>query len=232
MKQLLSLGAAALLVAIGVPSVAYAEVPSAVQAQCAGCHAFNHDYASQPITERINRKGPPLDYAGNKFRRAWLVAWLQKPVRIRPAGEFPPDHIKSDPGPKGFDVVDTSTLLEHPALSADQAEKITDYLMTLKPFDKLIKAETYKPGKISRRMGKMNFVKFRGCGACHQHAAGKGGLSGPELYTAWKRLQPAFIASYTSDDVAWDPHTMMPKGDLSKSSVKKLANYLKVIGEK
>ncbi len=229
MKQLLSLGAAALL-AVGVPCATYAGVPGDVQTQCGGCHTFNHDYASQPVTERMERKGPVLDYAGNKFQRTWLVAWLQNPVRIRPAGEFPPDHVKS--GPDGKDVVDTSTLLKHPVLSSAQAGTTADYLMTLKPFDNLIKAETYQPGTISPRMGEMNFVKFRGCGACHQHAPGKGGLSGPELYTAWKRLQPAFIASYISNDIAWDPHTMMPKGNLSQSSVKKLANYLKVIGEK
>ena len=81
-------------------------------------------------------------------------------------------------------------------------------------------------------MGQMNFGKFKGCDACHQDAPGEGGLSGPELYTAWQRLQPAFIASYMGNPVAWDPHTLMPKGDLNAASVKKIADYLKVIGEK
>ena len=58
-----------------------------------------------------------------------------------------------------------------------------------------------------------------------------GGVSGPELYTAWDRLKPAFVASYIADPVAWDPHTLMPGGDLNDAAVAKLANYLKAIVE-
>lgn len=228
MKRLFSLGAAALLAA-GVPFAANADAAADVQQQCGTCHALTHDYAKQDIQERIDRKGPPLDYAGNKFNRDWLVAWLQNPTRIRPAGEFPPEHVKA--GPDG-DVVDGTTLSKHPALSADQAAAAADYLMTLKPLDDLIKATTYQPGTIAARMGKMNFGKFRGCDACHQDAPDAGGFSGPELYTAWKRLQPAFIASYITNPVAWDPHTLMPAPELNDATVAKLANYLKVIGEK
>ena len=36
------------------------------------------------------------------------------------------------------------------------------------------------------------------CIGCHQDEPGYGGVSGPELYTAWERLQPSFIASWTS----------------------------------
>ncbi len=228
MKRLLSFGAAVLLMT-GLPLAANADGASDVQAQCAGCHALSHDYAAAPLVERADRKGPPLDYAGNKFQRAWLVSWLQNPTRIRPAGEFPAAHVKS--GADG-DTVDPSTLIKHPAVPAAQAEAMADYLMTLKPFDNLIKAEAYQPGTIAKRMGQMNFGKFKGCDACHQDAPGEGGLSGPELYTAWQRLQPAFIASYMGNPVAWDPHTLMPKGDLNAASVKKIADYLKVIGEK
>ena len=227
-KRLLA-GSAAALLMTGLPFAASADVASDVQAQCASCHALTHDYAAAPLVERAARKGPPLDYAGNKFRREWLVSWLQAPVRIRPAGEFPPDHVKSTPD---GDMIDASTLSEHPALPAAQAESAADWLMTLKPFDDLINAETYEPGTIALRMGQMNFGKFKGCDACHQDAAGQGGLSGPELYSAWQRLQPAFIASYIGNPTAWDPHTLMPKGDLNAASVKKIADYLKVIGEK
>lgn len=220
---------AAAVLASGAAAASGADVPGEVQQQCGACHALAHDYAIQGVDERIGRKAPPLDYAGNKFQRAWLAAWLQKPVRIRSAGVFPPAHVKG--GPTG-DAVDAAGLVKHPAVPAAQAEAIADYLMTLKPFDALIKAETYQPGSIAERMGKMNFGKFKGCDGCHQDAPDSGGVSGPELYTAWKRLQPAFITSYIANPVAWDPHTMMPKGDANTDAVHKLANYLKVIGEK
>ncbi len=227
MKRLFGIGAAALLMA-GLPLAANADAAADAQAQCGECHALTHDYATAPLVERADRKAPPLDYAGNKFQREWLVSWLQSPTRIRPAGEFPSAHVKS--GPDG-DVIDADTLVKHPSVTADQAAAMADYLMTLKPFDNLIEAETYKPGTIAKRMGQMNFGKFKGCDACHQDAAGVGGFSGPELYTAWQRLQPAFIASYMGNPVAWDPHTLMPKGNINAASVQKIADYLKVIGE-
>jgi len=228
-KRLLTLGAVAMLAA-GAPLAANADAAGDVQQQCGTCHALKRDYATPSIQERAERKAPPLDYAGNKFQRAWLISWLQNPTRIRPAGVFPPAHVKS--GPNGDDAVDATSLARHPTAPAAQVEAIADYLMTLKPFDNLIEAETYQPGTIAERMGKMNFGKFKGCDGCHQDAPNSGGVSGPELYTAWKRLQPAFISSYIANPVAWDPHTMMPKGDANAGAVHKLANYLKVIGEK
>lgn len=228
MKQFFALGALALSAA-AMPLTASADTAADVQQQCAACHALTHDYATQDIVERDARKAPPLDYAGNKFNRDWLVGWLQNPTRIRPAGAFPPAHVK--PSPDG-DVIDESTLQAHVKLSEEQAVAFADYLMTLQPLTQLIEATTYEPGTIAERMGKMNFGKFKGCDACHQDSPKSGGLSGPELYTAWQRLQPAFIASYIADPVGWDPHTMMPEGDANADAVAKLANYLKVIGEK
>lgn len=228
MKRLYSWGVAALLAA-GAPVAAQADVAADVQQQCGSCHALTHDYAAESIAERAARKAPPLDYAGNKFNREWLVSWLQKPEPIRPAGTFPPAHVQA--GADG-DTIAAGGLTKHPALPAAQAEAVADYLMTLTPFTKLIQAQNYTPGNIALRMGKMNFGKFKGCDACHQDAPGKGGVSGPELYTAWQRLQPGFISAYIADPVVWDPHTMMPKGDLNDDAVHKLANYLKAIGEK
>lgn len=228
MKKFLPMGIFSLVVS-GLPLLAWADVAEDVQQQCGVCHAMTHDYAKQDVVERIKRKAPPLDYAGNKFNQEWLVGWLQNPTHIRPAGEFPSDHVKT--GSDGQDVIDASTLPKHPLVAGDQAKVMADYLMTLKPFDDLVAKSKYKPGKIAKKMGQMNFVKFKGCAACHQYAKNKGGVSGPELYTGWQRLQPEFIASYISDSMAWDPHTMMPKGDLNDANVAKLANYLKVIGE-
>ncbi|MFA5549725.1 MAG: hypothetical protein WDA10_14370, partial [Porticoccaceae bacterium] len=63
---------------------------------CAGCHALERpDYQALGHGERATRKGPPLYYAGNKFRAQWLEAWLQKPERLRPAGVFPPAAVTS-----------------------------------------------------------------------------------------------------------------------------------------
>lgn len=200
-----------------------------VQGQCAGCHALQPvDGPDTDILERSLRKAPPLNYAGNKFRQDWLVDWLQEPTRLRPAGYYPPHYIIA--GPDG-DIVDKEKLPAHPKLSKDEATAASAYLMTLRPADERIAAVTYEPGNMSLRMGQMNFGKFNGCDACHRDAPDFGGLSGPELYTAWDRLQPKFIASFIAEPVAWDRHTLMPDHGLKAAVVKKLSDYLKTISE-
>ncbi|HEX7081545.1 MAG TPA: c-type cytochrome [Gammaproteobacteria bacterium] len=215
--------------ALSLPIANAAGEAEFVQQNCASCHALTQpDYEALGVAERAERKGPPLYYAGNKFREEWLVEWLQAPERIRPGGVFAPAHAVSTP--EG-DVIDPETLIEHPVLSAAEAESAAKYLMTLRPYDDLVAAQSYEPGPINLRIGQMNFSKFKGCDSCHRDAPDFGGVSGPELYTAWERLQPAFIASYIADPTAWDPHTMMPRGSLPPEEVKKLADYLKALSE-
>jgi mono/diheme cytochrome c family protein len=200
-----------------------------VDENCAGCHALDQAaYENRGIESRPERRGPPLFYAGNKFREPWLVTWLQSPERIRPAGDYPPAHIETV---NGEDRIDTASLSDHPAVMAGRAEEVAGYLMTLRARDDLTEAVEYEPGNIAWRLGQMNFAKFNNCIACHQDEADYGGLSGPELYTAWDRLQPEFIASYIADPVAWDPYTLMPGGDLNDGAVAKLTNYLKAVAE-
>ncbi|QIB66547.1 c-type cytochrome [Kineobactrum salinum] len=208
---------------------ALADTGQWLQSECGSCHALEQpDYPALGHAERLTRKGPPLYYAGNKFHAGWLESWLQDPVRIRPAGVFPPGAVV--PSEEG-DLIDPANLEEHLVLDANQAKKAADYLMALRPHDELIAATSYEPGSVARRMGELNFTKFNGCDACHSDGPGYGGLSGPELYTAWQRLQPGFIASFIADPAAWDPHTLMPKTGLNDSAVERLANYLKLIGE-
>lgn len=215
--------------ALGLALTAHADPGALVQQQCASCHALvAPDYASLGIAERAARKAPPLHYAGDKFRRDWLVDWLQRPTRIRPAGMFPPAQAQAT---AEGDRVDPAALPGHPALAAEEAVVAADYLMTLRAYRALIEAETYAPGGIALRMGEMNFGKFKGCNGCHQDKPDRGGVSGPELHTAWRRLQPQFISSYIADPLAWDPHSMMPAAGLSADNVHKLADYLEAIGE-
>jgi cytochrome c2 len=216
-------------IAFCLPLAALADGAGLVEKECAGCHALTPpDYESLDLAERAERKGPPLHYAGNKFNKEWLVEWLQHPERIRPGGVFAPAHAMSTP--EG-DVIDPETLVEHPALAAADAESAAEYLMSLRPFDEIFAAPAYEPGTIALRLGQMNFSKFKGCDSCHRDAPDFGGVSGPELYTAWARLQPAFISAYISDPAAWDPHTMMPRAALPPEEVHKLANYLKALSE-
>lgn len=204
------------------PVASAADGMTILQKDCASCHNLKGP-APQTLQALWDRKGPDLFYAGNKYRREWLVEWLQKPQRIRPAGEFYGKHIK--PGVKR-DEVDTTALENHVALSKDDAVGVAAELMKLKPHDDLIAKEKIEPGTISKQMGEMAFDKFMGCMACHLIEPDYGGFSGPELYTAGKRLQPEYIASYIRSPQAWDPKIWMPNKHVSDANIQKMVHYL------
>lgn len=194
---------------------------------CASCHNLAGP-APQTLKELWNIKGPNLAYAGNKYRKEWLVNWLQAPRHIRPAGEFYAKHIKT--GDKR-DVVDTATIKDHMALSKSDAVAVAAELMKLKQHDDLIAKEKIEPGTDSKMMGEMMFDKFLGCMACHQIEPDFGGLSGPEVYTVADRLQPEFIASFMRNPQAWEPKTWMPNKHVSDANIKKLGYYFQAIAE-
>jgi len=199
-----------LMISIAVaPAMAAADGTAILQQQCVSCHNLTGP-APTSLKDLWARKGPDLFYAGDKYQHDWLSAWLQKPVRIRPAGMFYRQHIK--PGPK-HDLVDNATLTPHLSLSASDAKAVANTLMTFKAHSDLIAKEKHVPGPSP--IGEMMFDKINGCMACHQIEPGYGGMSGSEMYTAGKRLQPAFMLSYIKDPQAWDPKIWMPNGDLN-----------------
>lgn len=216
---------AGILVALIFPGPGRAQEPpgmALLKNRCASCHNLTGP-APTSIHALWARKGPDFYYAGNKYRKAWIVSWLQHPVRIRPAGMFYADHLK--PGPKR-DLIDESTLKPHMALSKADAELAADALMALRAHDDLVKAEQVSPGSISRTMGEMVFDKFLGCIACHRIEPDYGGLSGPELYTAGARLKPAYIASYIRNPQAWDPKIWMPNKHVNDARIQQLVHYI------
>ncbi|MCL4486025.1 MAG: cytochrome C [Nitrospirae bacterium] len=198
-----------------------------LKTRCASCHNLTGP-APASLHTLWARKGPDMFYAGNKYRKSWLVSWLRHPVRIRPAGMFYADHIK--PGPKR-DMIDESTLKPHMALSAADAKLAAEALMTLRAHDDLIAREKVPPGSISKTMGALVFDKFLGCIACHRIEPDYGGLSGPELFTAGDRLRSRFMASYIRSPQAWDPKIWMPNKHVSDSRIIQLVHYLQSLSK-
>lgn len=198
-----------------------ADGPAILESKCASCHAL-----TQPENSALDhvweRKGPDLYYAGDKFNKPWLVEWLQDPIRIRPAGEFYFKHVKKS---DKVDVVDESTLTEHPKLAKADAEAAADALMALTGPEGLIEKGKFEDKKASP-MAKMLFTKLRGCYACHSTGDGKGGLSGPELHTGGERLQPDFIYSYIKDPQKIDKSVWMPKLNISEQDLQNLTSYI------
>jgi mono/diheme cytochrome c family protein len=199
---------------------------SAIPASCASCHALTKP--ENPTVDRLwSRKGPDLWYAGDKFNRDWLVGWLQNPTPIRPGGVMWFKHAK--PG-EPRDTLDTASVEKHPAVDAATAAKLADALLQLKG-DGLVTPGEFKPAETNMMMGQMSFTKLRGCSSCHQYKPGEGGLSGPELYDAGKRLKPDYVLAYTKDPQRFDRFIWMPRLALSDQDLQRLTGYVASLGK-
>ncbi|MBG53063.1 MAG: cytochrome C [Rhodobiaceae bacterium] len=212
---------AILAVVLALPTQARSE-PLAV---CAQCHTLSEsDVPDDLISHRLTREAPDLHYAGAKFNEEWLVHWLQKPTRIRPAGVFFGRHVEASEN--GQDVVATEGLPEHPAFGEEDARAIAAALMQKREGVASLIPEGAYSGKGNVRFGKMAFNKLRGCVACHENAPGEGGVSGPELHSASIRLQPDFIATMIAKPQEIEPRSWMPHLQMSDRDVQNLTAYL------
>ncbi len=192
--------------------------------QCIACHAIAKP--ENASLERLwERKGPDLYFAGSKFNREWLEAWLQNPTVIRPAGVMYSKVVKA--GSAGAtDVIDASQLPAHPKLAKADAALAADALMALKGDDGLVEKGTFKNEPVNASFAAMLFSKLRGCSSCHAAKPDTGGASGPELYTAGTRLQPDFVLAYLKDPQKFDAYVWMPKFDLNAADLQKLTGYI------
>lgn len=200
------------------PNVAAADLD-----QCAACHKLDAKADADRNDHFQQRKGPDLSYAGLKFNEAWLVEWLQSPTSIRPSGIYYGHFSQADE--TGQDKVDTAALPKHPGFNTSDAQAFAAALMELKANPGGIAEGAYK-GKGRGRFGKLAFTKLRGCKGCHQDSQTSGGLSGPELYTAGKRLQPDFIASFTAHPQAIEPRTWMPTLTMSEKDIQNISAFI------
>lgn len=205
---------------------AAADAASAIPASCASCHALTKP--DNPTVERLwNRKGPDLWYAGDKFNRDWLVSWLQNPTPIRPGGVLWFKHAM--PG-SPRDTLDTAAIEKHPPVDTASAPRIADALLQLKSAG-LVNPGEFKPEGVNLTMGQMSFGKLRGCTSCHQDKPGQGGLSGPELYDAGKRLKPDYVLAYTRDPQQFDRFIWMPRLTLTDADLQRLTGYVASLGK-
>ncbi|MBH9578695.1 c-type cytochrome [Inhella proteolytica] len=224
--KLLALAAVVPMAMLASPLAQAGNGADLLKAQCVSCHAVTKP-SSSSVERVLSRKGPDLYFAGSKFRREWLEAWLQKPVAIRSGGAMFLNALQ--PGTGGaFDSLDPAKVPPHPALSAADARDATEALMALRA-DGLVEPGSFKNEAPNASMAALLFNKLRGCASCHSAKPGAGGVSGAELATAGDRLQPDFIASYLRDPQKFDPHVWMPRLDLNEGDIQKLTAYLSTL---
>jgi mono/diheme cytochrome c family protein len=213
MRQLavtVSLGAA-LLVMATAPS--YGAGDAIFKKDCASCHYTVGPAREKTIADQLAKKGPELWYAGSKFQKAWLVAWLQDPKPIRP--------LK-------YNSLTEKNPNNHPKLSAGDAATVTDFLMGLTVADS--NAVIIKPKKDPK--GRSIFTKKMPCSGCHQYPGRKGavqgGKTGPSLVGAGSRLNHNWIYAYLAHTTVYKPVRDMPDfaGIINPKSMEKVAAYV------
>ena len=181
-----------------------------VAEQCTSCHDVTGP-APTTYEDILSRKAPDLFYAGSKFNRPWLVAWLQRPTAIRRAGVMFLNHV-ADEGGKDR-IVEEFVKPCTANLSPAQAETVANHLMTLK--DSAMKTGVVEIGKKLRKHKAYRlFTKQLPCIGCHRIKFGKremGGVSGPDLTGAGDRLNPDWIYARIENPQYWDPKTWMPR---------------------
>ncbi len=183
-----------------------------VEKGCTECHTTERPARVPTFQEFLKEKGPPLWYAGSKFRKDWLIKWLQAPEPVRPMA---------------YNSLKERNPANHPALDGKEAEAVTEYLASLTT-DR-VKRGIVKPKKTVR--GRIIFEKKLGCYGCHLVRKGKrvvGGLSGPTLVGAGRRLNPDWIYAFLKDQNFFVPYTSMPiyVGIVTDREMRVLSGYV------
>jgi mono/diheme cytochrome c family protein len=159
-----------------------------VKSRCSACHRLE----GQPLGRRF-KKAPDLIGAGDKYQRAWLLAWLKNPkFKFYPMGyDFQEDR-------KG----------RHLTLSAGEAEAVVEYLGTLKePRVKDGVMAKVTPSNVER--GKARYEVLQ-CYACHRTPAGTpegwmGGDTSTDLRESGRRYQADWLYRFNQNPLDFVP---------------------------
>jgi cytochrome c2 len=229
-RQLAVLGLIAALCAFARPALAASPEAGAKRFAalgCGGCHAVTRPAPGMTLAERVALRGPNLWFIGSKLRADWLAGWLPAP---RPISGIRYDRL----GP----VTDPPA---HPAAPAADVPDLVAYLMSLKDPDMrtgVVPAE--RPGPRDMLQGRILFSREQQCFACHrvETRAGMeaGGVTGPALDEAGRRLNPDWVYAYLNDPTRYVPVPRMPiyegkvYGAYGPAEMLALARYLGTIG--
>lgn len=181
---------------------------------CAGCHDVGN------MHERLEA-APPLAHEGSIVRKAWLIRFLKKPFRLRPAG------VSSGAGARMPDF----------KLRDEEAHDIAAFLMTRTDprihFHENPHAVDQKKAKRGARL----FASLR-CGTCHvtkktQKRKVAVRFEGPDLTRAGRRLKEEHLRYWLAGDVRgsgsameMDVHPLVSRMGLTKKQIEDLAAYV------
>ncbi|WP_342348993.1 c-type cytochrome [uncultured Nitrospira sp.] len=182
-----------------------------VQSTCVGCHRIH----GSPMP-RSTKQAPDLIWAGNKYQRDWLVVWLQNP--------------KEKLYPVGYDFK-FKRKGRHLALLPGEAEKVADFLSTLK--DVRITEGLMKPGTSAELARGEQLYREHVCQNCHWTPADNprgytGGTSSTSFVNMGNRLQADWVYRFNlnPDDFVPGSGAYIPNPSLPEKDIYAITTYM------
>jgi hypothetical protein len=194
---------------------AWAEPEEIKKKGCRDCHRFS-------LKEKQLNKGPDLFYSGNKFHKSWLQKFLQSPVLIHEMNFS-----------SGLDFLEgrSKTSQLHIALTKDETERVTSFLMKLR-LPTLVEGKVTEESltKGERARAKILFERSLGCISCHKalNLVGKvrGGISGSSLIDSSQRLKPDWIFHWLKTPKIFMYEGRMPVFNLDQETAVLITKYI------
>ncbi|MEC9440981.1 MAG: cytochrome C oxidase Cbb3 [Myxococcota bacterium] len=157
---------------------------------------------------------PELSAMAPRFKRSWLVDFLQNPHDLRPRVDAQMPRMK---------------------ISEEDANKLADYLLP-----EVYAAQQMLPGDAKRGEERINAL---GCGSCHAMSGGNlqasaipvklkpeelalGMKLAPDLRHTRRRFHPATLVTWLRDPASIKPSTKMPKIPMSEQDARDIAAFL------
>jgi mono/diheme cytochrome c family protein len=190
----------------GPKAVRFASMETGGKADCPICHKKVADH---------RQLAPNIGHEGSKLHRDWLFAFLKSPHRIRPIGFIPL----------------SKTMMPNFQFSDEEASALVEYLMSLKDAG-VSKSEmgTLRMTPEQIEQGRTLFTDQFACDACHR-IGDKGGVIGPNLKEASKRLRPEWIFHWLKNPQAVRPDSPMPNFGVSNAQARALIAFILSSGE-
>jgi mono/diheme cytochrome c family protein len=200
----------------GAPARAPSEdAAGLVEAQCASCHRFEGEPGS-----KFDLEAPDLMWAGQKYRRRWLLRFLKGEAK--------------SPYPLAYRWDQADAAPPHPTLSAEEARRVADWLEQ-NARSPLVKEGAFDPSALTEievRQGARLYQEMS-CAGCHQIPGDEGPVGGPSsthFLDAGRRYDPDWLYAFNLEPPAFAPHSGEYEPDATERQVRWVTGYLLTLG--
>lgn len=186
-----------------------------VDARCAGCHRFEGEPRS-----KFELEGPDLMWAGQKYRRSWLLGFLQGKEKSPYPLEYRWDRSGARP--------------PHPTLSAEEARQVAGWLEE-NARSQLVTPGAFDPSTLTElevRLGG-RLYREKSCAGCHQIPGENGPVGGPvstHFLDAGRRYAPDWLYAFNKKPSAFAPHSGEYEPDATERQLRWVTGYLLTLG--